>query len=279
VVVTNLVTQSVGGARLEIDLDAGCRLASLEVDGHQLLVTSAPGPIGWGCYPMAPYAGRVRNGEFTFRGRGYRLPPTLGKHAAHGSVYLLRWEAEDDTTFATDLGPDWPFPGRARQQIRLSSDRVDLRLEVQAAAGAMPASCGWHPWLRRRVGGVEAELDFRPGFMLPRDAAGIALPGPRPVAPGPWDDCFGGLEGPPSLTWPGVLHLELVSTCGFWVVLTDRDHALCVEPQTAPPDDLNHDPFVVEPGRPLVAEFTLRWAPAAGWRPSTRRRPRRAATR
>jgi len=254
-----MVTQSVGGGRIEIDLAAGCRLASLQVGGHELLVTSAPSPIGWGCYPMAPYAGRVRDGRFTFRGRSYELPRTLGGHAIHGSVYLRRWEAESDTVFLTGLGPEWPMAGRARQEIRLRADGVSFRLEVHSESGAMPASCGWHPWFRRVIAGAEAVLDFHPGFMYERDDAGITTRKRRPVAEGPWDDCFGEVDGAPAITWPGVLRLELESMCGYWVVFTERDHALCVEPQTAPPDALNRDPFVVEPGRPLVAECTMRW--------------------
>ena len=35
--------------------------------------------------------------------------------------------------------------------------------------------------------------------------------------------------------------------------------ALCVEPQTAPPDALNTGPAIVEPGRPLIAEMTWTW--------------------
>jgi galactose mutarotase-like enzyme len=258
--VATVVTQSVEGARIEIDLDAGCRLASLEVDGHQLLVTSAPSPIDWGGYPMAPYAGRVREGRFAFRGRSYELPQTLGGHAIHGSVYLHRWEAENDSAFVTELGPEWPFAGWARHVMRLDADRVSLRLEVHSESGAMPASCGWHPWFRRAVAGVEAVLDFHPGFMYERDDAGVATRTRRPVSEGPWDDCFGDVYRAPAITWPGVLRLELESTCESWVVFTERDHALCVEPLTAPPDALNHDPFVVEPERPLVAECTMRWS-------------------
>jgi aldose 1-epimerase len=257
-----VVTQAVEGARIEIDLEAGCRLASLEVSGHQLLVTAAPSPIDWGCYPMAPYAGRVRDGRFTFGGRSYRLPRTLGGHAIHGSTYLRRWEPEGDFWFVTGLGPDWPFPGRARQQVRLAADGLSLRLEVHSEKGAMPASCGWHPWFRRVVGGATAVLDFRPGFMFERDDVGVATRRKLPVAPGPWDDCFGDVAGAPTVTWPGVLRLELESTCQFWVAFTERENALCVEPSTSPPDSLNHDPSVVEPGRPLVAECTVRWRPA-----------------
>ena len=106
-----LFAQSAGDARIEIDLDAGCRLASLEVNGHELLVTSASNPIEWGCYPMAPYAGRVREGRFTFRGRSYELPRTLGGHAIHGSVYLHRWEAENDAAFVTERARSGPSRG------------------------------------------------------------------------------------------------------------------------------------------------------------------------
>lgn len=232
------------------------------VGGHELLVTSAPSPIDWGCYPMAPYAGRVRDGRFAFGGKEYRLPLALGGHALHGSVYLRRWVAESDSAFVTDLGPDWPFSGWARQEVRLESGALKLRLELHSETGAMPASVGWHPWLRRVVGGAEAVLGFRPGFVFERDAAGIATRVKSPVPPGPWDDCFGDVEGAPSVAWPGAIRLELESSCPFWVVYTERSHAICVEPQTAPPDALNHDAFVVEPGRPLVAECCLRWWPA-----------------
>lgn len=259
-----MVAQAAGGARIEVDLDAGCRLASFEVHGHELLVAPASSLIDWGCYPMAPYAGRVRRGRFSFEGRGYELPRTLGGHAIHGSVHLRRWEAEGEGAFVTDLGPDWPFPGWARQEIRLEPGSLALRLEVHAAGGAMPASCGWHPWFRRVVAGVPAALDFRAGFMFERDDDGVATRRRLPVAEGPWDDCFGDVPDNPAITWPGVLRLEIESTCAFWVVFTERRHAVCLEPQTAPPDALNHEPFVVEPGRPLVAECAMRWGPPPG---------------
>lgn len=254
-----VIRKSADGVGVHVDLDAGCRLSSLEVCGHELLLTTGTDPIGWGLYPMVPYAGRVGRGRFAFGGEDHQLPLTLGGHAIHGSVYRRKWEAESDSSFVTDLGPEWPFPGWVRQEIRLGADRIALRLEVHAEGGGMPASCGWHPWFRRMVGGAEAVLDIRPGFMFERDDGGVATRKRVPVPDGPWDDCFGDVEPPPVITWPGVVRLEIESTCEFWVVYSERDDALCVEPQTAPPDALNHDAFVVEPGRPLVAECTLRW--------------------
>jgi galactose mutarotase-like enzyme len=61
------------------------------------------------------------------------------------------------------------------------------------------------------------------------------------------------------VTWPGTLRLEIDATCEYLVVFDERSHAVCVEPQTAPPDALNTAPAVVEPGVPLVAETTWTW--------------------
>ncbi|MCB2223959.1 MAG: aldose epimerase [Actinobacteria bacterium] len=253
------VVETVDGARIEVDLDTGCRLASLEIGGHEILVGRSADPLGWGCYPMAPYAGRVRAGRFSFQGRTHRLPRNLGGHAIHGSVFLRPWEPEGDHWYVTDLGPDWPFRGWARQQIRLGHERLDMRLEVHSAAGAMPASCGWHPWFRRVIGGARLELDVSAGFVYERDDGGITTRRRAAVPAGPWDDCFGDVVQPVGVEWPGVLRLDLTASSDEWVIYTEPEDAVCVEPQTAPPDALNHDPFVVETGRPLTAEFTLEW--------------------
>jgi aldose 1-epimerase len=61
------------------------------------------------------------------------------------------------------------------------------------------------------------------------------------------------------LRWEGVIEVSVDSTCMDVVVFDGTDHALCVEPQTGPPDALRLTPIVVEPGLPLVAEATFRW--------------------
>jgi galactose mutarotase-like enzyme len=100
--------------------------------------------------------------------------------------------------------------------------------------------------------------------MYLRDADGIATDRLVAPPPGPWDDCFTDLRRPPVLRWPGFLELTVESDCPDWVVYTFPEDALCVEPQTAPPDALNTDPTVVLPGRPLSAEMTWRWRSLAG---------------
>ena len=253
------------GVNATVDLVAGGRIGSFVVDGHELLRTTGESVFHWGSYPMVPWAGRTRDATFTFDGRRYDLPVNFPPHAIHGTTLVRRWQIVGDGEIATDLGPDWPFAGRAVQAFTLSADALTCRLELHANE-VMPASIGWHPWFVRRPKGLtgELELEFEAGAMYVRDGPGIATAELVPPPPGPWDDCFTDVRRPPLLRWPGFLELTIESECPDWVVYTEPVDALCVEPQTAPPDALNGDPAIVVPGRPLVAEMTWRWRRLAG---------------
>lgn len=257
------------GVEAVVDLEAGGRLASFVVDGRELLLTEGLGPFAWGSYPMVPFAGRVRDGQFEFRGRRFKLPADMPPHAIHGTVLDRLWRMVDEGTITTELGPVWPFAGRAIQRFVLEAGRFTCRLELHADE-PMPASIGWHPWFRRQpqpaAGGAAKlatrplELEFDAGAMYRRDAAGIATTEQVvPPPPGPWDDCFTNLRRPPVLRWPGFLELTIQSDCPTWVVYTVPVDALCIEPQSAPPDALNTGPAIVEPGRPLIAEMVWTW--------------------
>ena len=256
---------SAPGVTAVVDLVAGGRIASLIVSGRELIKTSGVGPISWGSFPMVPFAGRVRDGVLTVDGDSHRLPQGLPPHAIHGTVYVRPWTVVGDTTIATELGPDWPFRGRAVQRFELGPDHLTCRLELHADE-PMPASIGWHPWFMRHLDGVDAplELELDAGAMLVRDASGIATDETVVPGPGPWDDCFLDLRRPPVVRWPGFLELTVESDCPAWVVYTVPEDAVCVEPQTAPPDAVNTHPTTVRPGEPLIAEMTWRWRTLAG---------------
>jgi aldose 1-epimerase len=53
--------------------------------------------------------------------------------------------------------------------------------------------------------------------------------------------------------------VTIESSCPELVVFDERDDAVCVEPQTHPPDALNLGAALVEPGYPLVATTTFRF--------------------
>jgi aldose 1-epimerase len=263
--VTDVITLRAGDAALTIDLPSGGRFSSLVVRGHELLVTEGRGPLEWGCYPMAPFAGRIRDGRFAFRGRTYRLATNLPPNAIHGTVLARRWEmttaTADHAEMMVDLGPGWPFRGRVRQTVTLRQDGLDALLALEADE-PMPAWLGWHPWFRREVAGATAELQFAAGRMYLRGPDG--LPTGELVDPtrGPWDDAFAGVRAPIRLGWPGVLSLELRAATDVWVVYDERPHAICIEPQSAPPDAINLSRVEVPiagPGHQLSISMTWRW--------------------
>jgi galactose mutarotase-like enzyme len=54
--------------------------------------------------------------------------------------------------------------------------------------------------------------------------------------------------------------VRIVTDAPFWVVYTEREEGVCVEPQTGPPNGLaTGEHAVVVPGSPLVAAMTIRW--------------------
>lgn len=247
-----------GAVEADIAPELGGRLAQLTVDGTPLLVGHSPGveATGWGCYPMVPWAGRIRCGRFTFDGVDHQLPINFGDHAIHGVGFTSSWEIEarsdDRLTLGLTLPSDesWPFGGRATQQFSVDADGLTMSMTVTAAERAFPVSFGWHPWFRK-----PDILGFHPTAMYRRDDDSITVDELVDVPPGPWDDCFVNTE--PVTVGVGQIDIELTSNCDRWVVYDEPDHATCIEPQTGPPDAFNIAPHRLGPGESLSAWYRI----------------------
>ncbi|WP_421567063.1 aldose 1-epimerase [Stenotrophomonas sp. PD6] len=249
--------------RLEVALapEAGGRIAQIRYDGAEWLVDEQAGgaaTIAWGCYPMVPWAGRIRHGRFSFDGKTYALPTNFGEHAIHGVGFALPWKIDsldtDSATLSLKLPEDgyWPFGGKATQHIQLTPHGLVLRLAVQAGTQPMPAVLGWHPWFRK-----PDELLFAPEVMYPRDEEGIAKLPLVSASAGPWDDCFINQKDI-TLLCAGQ-RLRLRANTNHWVVYDAAPHATCVEPQTGPPDGFTLAPNRMEAGERLELAFELEW--------------------
>jgi aldose 1-epimerase len=270
--VSDRVVLRAGTVEAVLDPGAGGRIASLRVDGLELLITEGPGPLLWGCYPMVPWAGRLREGLLRWRGEEHRLPTdVLPPHAIHGTLLETAWDVvdagPDGATLAADLALPWPWGGRAVHRVTVTPGGLRAELEVQAGDRAMPVIVGWHPWfarvLRDPAGAAVGErvaVDLEAGGMLRRGSDGMPDGTVvRPIPPEPWDDCFIDVAGAPGVHWPGALAVRIESDAPCWVVYTEHEKGVCVEPQTGPPDGLNTDAHaLVEPGAPLVAAMTIR---------------------
>jgi len=244
-------------ARLLVDLAAGGRMAALTVDGHELLVEPESDPVMWGAYPMIPFAGRLREGHFEFDGVSYTLPTNFAPHAIHGYGFLAAWDHIDDHTIGWTFRDPWPFAGSATQHFSLTDDSLTITLHTHATE-SQPMMLGVHPWFRRQTSAGELTFELPECSMYRRDTTG--LPDGTLVTPpaGPWDDCFCQLESDPVLRW-GDLEVRLSASSDHWVIYTEADHALCVEPQTGPPNAFNSAPHRLEAGDSLSLRFTMSW--------------------
>jgi len=248
-------------AEVRIDLKNGGRLSSLRIDGAEILVTTAERSTDWGSYPMAPWAGRVREGRFEWSGTLQKLPLNAPPHALHGTVFDAEWSQLSANTLRAKLGANWPWAGEVQSTFELTEQALEWRLEVHAERAAFPVVLGWHPWFRRQIGGGgDLRLLFDAEEMYVRDESGIPTGALCAPNAGPWDDCFRGVRQAPLLSWPDRLQIRLQSSCDHWVVYSQPSHAVCVEPQSAPPDAFNAGGFeVAEPGRPVVHSFRMEW--------------------
>ncbi|MER6911261.1 aldose 1-epimerase [Streptomyces sp. NPDC000594] len=254
------VRLTAGDVELTVGPRHGCRIESLTIGGTELLRQGER----YGCFPMAPWAGRIENGIFRDGAELRRMPLNAPPHAIHGTVRDQPWRTAVHTAteavFVCELGDPWPYPGRVTQTVELAEDSLTLRMGVEAAEDSFPAQAGWHPWFLRTLGDSEARIDFDPAWQEER--GDDHLPTGRRIAPlpGPWDDCFGMPDGVRvTVTWPERLELT-VSSREEWVVIYDEQpEAVCVEPQSGPPNGLNTHPRLVTPVDPLEIATTWSW--------------------
>lgn len=243
-----------GDVTAVVDTRRGARLASLQFAGTEILVTSGVDPFSWGCYPMVPFAGRVRDARLAANGDIHQLDANAGRHAIHGTVFDTAWEVESrderSATCVTDLGSGWPFAGLVVQRIDVDDHGVTLRIAVHADQD-QPVQVGWHPWFIK-----PSRLDHGCQMMHIRDRDGIATADVIPVLDGPWDDCFVAGHDDPTLTVRQV-DLRLTSDCSHWVVYDIPSHATCVEPQSGPPNAVNDDPTLVSAGSMFARWFRI----------------------
>lgn len=265
---TTEVRLTAGEAELTVQPDQGCRIASLRFEGTELLLQ---GPE-YGCFVMAPWCGRTDQGRFHSGGDLYQLPLDDGEHALHGLARHMPWQVvradERSAAFVCALGDPWPWSGVVNQHIELAEDGsgVELTLGIETTDNSFPAQAGWHPYFVRNLGrgGQDVTLDFAPAW---REELGPDhIPTGRRLEPttedspldGPLDDCFGMPEGVDvTLAWPGERTLRVTSRSEWVVVYDGESDAVCVEPQTGPPNGLNTHPQLVTRIAPL--EHTMRW--------------------
>lgn len=240
-----------GRVALRVDERRGGRLSSFEVGGLELLIGAPDADdrsIRWGCFLMAPWAGRIENGILDWDGVRHRLPLTDGRHALHGLVFDRPWELETATPTEAVLScrigpPDWPSTATCRQRFTLGVDHLLAAAEL-TADGPMPAAIGWHPWFRRD-GDARIRLDasetlethdlIPTGRRLPVDWLTDLRAGPA-IGTRRLDHVYPDPRPPALIHWPTVdLRVDWEGPIRAVVVHTTPT-SFCIEPQTAWPN-------------------------------------------
>ncbi|MEU2156852.1 MULTISPECIES: aldose 1-epimerase [unclassified Streptomyces] len=257
------VRLSAGDVELTVAPLNGCRISSLRISGVELLRQGER----YGCFPMVPFCGRTRDGRFLNGGVTHQLPLNSPPHAIHGTGRDTAWRlapgaGPTTAAFTYDLAEPWPYTGRVTQIFELTEDSLTLQLGVETYDVSFPAQAGWHPWFLRSPfpDGKDAQLAFTPDWQEER--GDDHLPTGRRIGPtpGPWDDCFGMTDGVDvTITWPEHLELTVRSRSPWVVIYDEQPEAVCVEPQSGPPNGLNTDPRLVTPIEPLEMSATWTW--------------------
>ncbi|MFF1317961.1 aldose 1-epimerase [Streptomyces chartreusis] len=257
------ITLTAGDAEVDVLPGNGGRVGGLRVGGTELLRQGER----FGCFPMVPWCGRIRDGRFLDGARVRQMPLNAPPHAIHGTTRDGAWKvarvADGEAVITYDLVEPWPYAGRVTHVVALMPDSLSLTMSVETYEDSFPAQIGWHPWFNRNLGGEGAEdvrLDFSPAWQEERGDDHLPTGNRIEPLPGPWDDCFGMPDGVDvTLTWPGQLELKVSSREEWVVVYDEQEAAVCVEPQTGPPNGLNTLPRLVTPLEPLEATTVWSW--------------------
>ena len=230
-----------GELSLEIDIDQGARISSINFRGFECAVPFRGQLLTWGWYPMLPWAGRIRNGEITSSsGQTFQLPTNLTPpHAIHGFGLTSPWQEIGMGAFAIDFPA--PFNGaRAEQRFEILDNALRWSIEYEAGDCDLPFSLGFHPWFPRELHrGASAEIDFVAEKMFERGSDYLPTGKLITPTPPPWDDAFTQVRGVPRVFWEDALQIEIESDAAYWVVYDQDPEGVCIEPQTAPPDAAN----------------------------------------
>jgi aldose 1-epimerase len=136
---------------------------------------------------LTPWVNRVRNGNYSFKGKNYQLPinePALG-NAIHGllarkSFTLVKQSSSSVTLKHEYKGeePNYPFPFLFQYTYTLTdSGALEVTFEAKnTGAGPLPFACGWHPYFSFPDTTVaDLEINFKPISRFLSDSQMIPL--------------------------------------------------------------------------------------------------------
>jgi aldose 1-epimerase len=285
-----ILSLTAGNLRLELSPSIGGVISAFEwIDGDRTRpilrdCNSRPENVLEACcFPLVPFANRIRGGRFSFRGREVRLKPNMAGDPSplHGQGWLNPWTVKESDdrrallTFRHEPG-EWPWAYEARQEFELDERGYTVRLTcANLGDEPMPCGLGRHPYFPC---GPETRIDTRVAdvwtvdeHVLPVDkvpAEGRYDLRDRLVCGQRLDNGFDGWGGETRMTdpgWPYELRMSSPNAGFFQLYSPPTGGIFVAEPVTHANAALNAPEeqwpelgmHVLEPGQAMSLEMRL----------------------
>ena len=181
------------GDYIRIDEKTGASLIELNLGGLSLidLPGSSDHPLASNPYHpsalLTPWVNRVRNGNYSFKGKNSQLPinePALG-NAIHGLLARVPFTLVQKTESSVTLEhayqgaePNYPFPFTFRYTYTLAEEGgLEITFMAQnTGSTSMPFACGWHPYFSfPNTKAADLSIKFHPTSRFLSDSQMIPL--------------------------------------------------------------------------------------------------------
>jgi aldose 1-epimerase len=181
------------GDFLVIKAETGASLIELNLSGITLidLPGSSNHPLASNPYHpsalLTPWVNRVRNGNYSFKGKNFQLPinePALG-NAIHGLLARVAFNVVQQSDASVTLEhvykgeePQYPFPFTFRiTYLLLDEGGLEINFAAQnTGSSAMPFACGWHPYFSfPGTDATDLSIKFHPTSRFLSDSQMIPL--------------------------------------------------------------------------------------------------------
>ncbi|WP_311268236.1 aldose 1-epimerase [Sphingobium sp. WCS2017Hpa-17] len=270
-----------GGLEAALSPAIGGSLLGLALDGVDLLRRAPDGagdPLAMASFPLVPYANRIADGRFAFKGADYQLPLNFGDHphSIHGFGWQASWTASETGETSTRLIHEhrgeahWPSAYRAEQRVTLTPSQLSISLSAtNIGYVAIPIGLGFHPYfladeattLTFGAQGLWLSTpDMLPDAQAPADALGdwsspAIVRGTSLV-----DNAYTGWDGTAVVQRGDGVRLTVTATGAdcLHVYRPPDSVDFCLEPVSHMPDAINRDGMpILAPGETASLSMTI----------------------
>lgn len=268
-----MVRLSTETGEAEID-EKGAYLISLSLEGKDIIKKSHDdSQTHGGSAVLIPYAGRVRNAEYAFRGVKYNLPANNGSNSIHGFLKDEEWSLINGSSSSALLSCDFTNSGypstlHTELEYRLESRKFSVTTHVRNTGyDGCPLLIGFHPYFltggkwRLSHSDTMKELVYEDRFFPNGEYREVNFNSLKNTGEHEFDNCY---LGGGAITLHGEDRSVTIRRKNMpFLVIYNGKHSegvsVAIEPMTGAPDSFNNGMGLVElePGSEFSCGFSI----------------------